>query len=262
LVEQHAVSRFWPLPSAPCTQARLWIAQGNLAAANHWAQSSGLDQAQTPISYLDEATYLTVARLRIAEGAFDVAGSLLLRLHQAAATGRNGSLIEILMLQAVTYAAQEQGEKARSILAQALRLAGGPMGAEGYVRLFVDEGEAMQLLIAECRLRIVDARQQAYLDKLLAAFGKQQLPEDKTLSTEQPQIQNPKSPIQNLIEPLSDRELEVLRLVAAGLSNRQIAEQLIVTVGTVKTHINHIFGKLGVQSRTQAIVRGQTCGLL
>ena len=84
-----------------------------------------------------------------------------------------------------------------------------------------------------------------YVDQVLAALGNQQSQEDKMLSTAHPNIQN-------LLEPLSDRELEVLQLVAIGLSNTQIAAQLIVTTGTVKTHINHIFGKLAVQSRTQA----------
>jgi LuxR family maltose regulon positive regulatory protein len=270
LVQQHEVSRFWPLPSTACYQARLWIAQGNLAAANLWAQTSGLNGAPTLLPHLDEAAYLTLARLRIAEGSLAVAESLLLELHQAAASaGRSGSLIEILILQAVTYAAQKQSEMAMSVLAQALSLA----EPEGYIRLFVDEGEAMRLLILDFRFWHPEgARQQlpieqnrklsVYVDKLLAAFNDEQSQEANPLSTEQPQIQNPKSKIQNLVEPLSDRELEVLKLVAAGLSNSQIAARLIVTTGTVKTHVNHILGKLGVQSRTQAVARARALGLL
>lgn len=266
LVQEHELSRFWPLPSPACCQARLWIAQGNLAAASRWAQTSGLNRAHTLIPYLDEAAYLTLARLRIAEGDLEVAESLLLRLYQAAASaGRSGSLIEILILQAVTYAAQKQSEKAMAVLAQALSLA----EPEGYVRLFVDEGEAMRWLLSDFRFWLAQQppteqtpKISVYVDKLLQA--------DEHLLTEQPQIVNRKSEIswptrqgrQNLIEPLSAREQEVLHLIAAGLSNSQIAARLVVTTGTVKTHINHIFAKLGVQSRTQAIARGRELGLI
>jgi len=270
LLQQHAVSRFWPLPSATCTQARLWIAQGNLATANHWAQTNHLHTPHTPIPYLDEAGYLTLARLRIAEGKLAVAESLLRELHQtAAAAGRNGSLIEILILQAVTYAAQQQREQARSVLAQALTLAGGLLSEEGYVRLFVDEGAALRLLLLDFQFWIAqqpnseqNIKLSVYVDKLLAAFGNVQANAGEGLLVEPSTIQNQKSKSKNLIEPLSERELEVLRLVATGFSNSQIAARLIVTTGTVKTHINHIFGKLGVQSRTQAVARAHEFGLL
>jgi LuxR family maltose regulon positive regulatory protein len=124
-----------------------------------------------------------LARLRIAEGRLEVAESLLLRLHQAAtAAGRSGSLIEILILQAVTYAARQQREQTMSVLAQALRLA----EPEGYIRLFVDEGEAMRFLISDFRFWLEQqptSEQKTplsiYADKLLAAFGR---------PTEQPQI--------------------------------------------------------------------------
>jgi LuxR family maltose regulon positive regulatory protein len=270
LIQQHRVSRFWPLPCAACCQARLWIAQGNLAAASRWAGApsgpSGLDQANTLIPYLDEAAYLTLARLRIAEGSLEAAESLLLRLHQAAASaGRNGSLIETLILQALTYAAQKQREKAMSVLAQALSLA----EPEGYIRLFVDEGEAMRFLIFDFRFWISQqphteqtVKLSVYVDKLLVAFGNERSKADDQPVTEQSKIANPNSKIQNLLEPLSERELEVLQLVAAGLSNSQIATRLIVTTGTVKTHINHIFGKLAVQSRTQAAARARELGLV
>ncbi|MEZ4869508.1 MAG: LuxR C-terminal-related transcriptional regulator [Caldilineaceae bacterium] len=263
-VQQYQVSRFWPLPSAACTQARLWIAQGNLAAANPWVQTSGLNESDPSIHYLDEAAYLTLARLRIAEGALAVAESLLLRLHQTAASaGRNGSLIEILILQAITHAAQQQREQAIAVLTQALRLA----EPEGYVRLFVDEGEPIRFLIYDLRFTIYDPGLANYMDQLLAAFaqptGQQSDTETAThLATTSPTIVNRKSQIVNLVEPLSERELEILHLVAAGLSNRQLADNLIVTVGTVKKHLNNIYGKLGVASRTQAIARGRELGLL
>lgn len=265
LLQQHAVSRFWPLPSASCTQARLWLAQGNLAAANRWAQTNQLHSPHPPIPYLDEAAYLTLARLQIAEGMYALAEALLQNLHQSAAmTGRNGSLIEVLILQAVTYAAQRQREKAMSVLEQALRLA----APEGYVRLFVDEGKAVQSLISEFRGWMSqqpkseqNSNLSGYVDTLLAALGNKPANTGEALLGEQPKLQTLKSKVQTLVEPLSERELEVLALVAAGLSNSQIADQLIVTTGTVKTHINHIFGKLSVQSRTQAVARARELGL-
>jgi len=264
LFQQHAVSRFWPLPSAACTQARLWIAQGNLAAASRWAQSSGLAQTPSPIPYLDEVAYVTVARLRLAEGKPVVATSLLQELHQAAAAAdRNGSRIEILMLQAIAYAAQQQRERAMAALTQALSLAVGPIGAEGYVRLFVDEGETMRLLLIEYKRQIVDGRLRAYLDQLLAAFDQPTPTSAAPIVDEPPRLLTSQPATSRaLVESLSERELEVLRLVAAGRSNSQIAAQLIVTTGTIKTHINHIFGKLAVQSRTQAVARARELGLL
>lgn len=269
LVRQHEVSRFWPLPSAACYQARLWIAQGKLADASRWGQASSLDETSTLIPYLDEVAYLTLARLRIAEGRFAVAESLLLRLHQgAAAAERRGSLIEILILQAIAYAAQRHNEQAMAVLAQALRLA----EPEGYIRLFVDEGQAMGGLIADFRLWLgqqPDPEQNASLaifaDNLLAAFGSENSPEaaPEQLRSARPLMDTHlAADIHRLIEPLSDREREVLQLVAVGFSNSQIAARLIITTGTVKTHINHIFGKLGVQSRTQAVAHARKLGLL
>jgi len=112
LIQQHQVSPFWPLPSAACCQARLWIAQGNLAAASHWGQTNRLDQAGTPGAYLYEVEQVTLARLLIAQGNLEAAEALLLRLHRAAtAAQRNGSLIEILILQAISCAAQNAMKK-------------------------------------------------------------------------------------------------------------------------------------------------------
>jgi LuxR family maltose regulon positive regulatory protein len=255
LVQQYEVSRFWPLPSAACTQARLWIAQGNLAAASRWAQTSGLNQAHSLIPYLDEAAYLMLARLRIAEGSLEIAEALLLRLHQAAASaGRSGSLIEILILQAVTYAAQKQGEQAMAVLAQALSLA----EPEGYIRLFVDEGKPVAELLRRMNGSREHRRRKEYIYKLLLVFETNESGINPISSSLHPSsvIFHP------LVEPLSVREQEILQLLAEGLSNNQIATRLIITTGTVKTHLNRIFGKLGVESRTQAIARGRATGLI
>ena len=144
LIQHHHVSRFWPLPSAACYQARLWIAQGNLIEADKWAQVSELNPADPPVAFLYEVEYLTLARLLIAQGNLDVAETLLVRLYgTAASAGRGGSLIEILTLQAITFAAQKRSEEAMSALAQALSLA----EPEGFMRIFLDEGEPMREVI-------------------------------------------------------------------------------------------------------------------
>lgn len=241
LTQQHRVSRFWPLPSAVCYQARLWIAQGNLAKANQWAEDNGLRPEDSTDAFLFEAEYLTLSRLLIAQGNLDAAETLLLGLNKsAAAAGRNGRLIEILILLAITFAAQKRNEEALSALADALSLAEG----EDFVRIFLDEGQPLTELLRRAVARDLHA---SYALRLLNALG------EKATATASPQP---------LIEPLSERELEVLHLLADGLSNDAIARKLFLSTGTVKVHLKHIYGKLAVNSRTQAVVRSRELNLL
>jgi LuxR family maltose regulon positive regulatory protein len=251
VVHQREVSRFWPIPSASCYQARLWIAQGNLALSSHWAQDSGLDRPDSPVTYLYEAENLTMARLLIAQLKLDAAETLLLRMYQVVASaGHNGGLIEILILQAITFAAQESSEEAFNALERALALA----EPEGFIRIFVDEGEPMREVIRNWRLvqrkdpTELQTRLMTYADKLLEAFADNapQLPIEPADSL---------LPQSSLIEPLTARELEVLHLIAEGLSNDAIAQKLFLSTGTVKVHLKHIYGKLDVNSRTQAVAR-------
>jgi LuxR family maltose regulon positive regulatory protein len=243
VIQQHQVSHFWSLPPAACYQARLWLAQGNLAATSRWAQASGLNQDDNPVTYLpvtylNEVENLTLARLLIAQGHLEAAETLLRRLHQAAAAaGRGGSLIEILILQALTCAAQHRGEEALAALGQALSLA----EPEGFVRIFLDEGAPMVELLRQAVARGMHA---AYALHLLQTLG-------ETAPAPQP-----------LIDPLSERELDVLRRVAAGYSNHEIAQDLVVADSTVKRHISNIYGKLAVGSRTQAVAKARELGLL
>jgi LuxR family maltose regulon positive regulatory protein len=150
---------------------------------------------------------------------------------------RNGSLIEILILQALAFAAQKRDEEALSVLEQALDLA----EPEGFVRIFLDEGASMAKLL---RRAVAQDQHASYALRLLSALGE---------TTTAPQ---------SLIEPLSERELEVLRWVAAGYSNQEIAQELVLAVSTVKKHINNIYGKLEVGSRTQAVAKARELGLL
>jgi LuxR family maltose regulon positive regulatory protein len=150
-----------------------------------------------------------------------------------------------------------QGNTARALgcLERALRLA----EPEGYIRTFVDEGEPMRSLIEELRLAIArrrpgDPRLLAYMDRLLSAFAGESLES----ALDAPSDQQPTT--SNLVEALSERELEVLRLIQAGFSNEEIAEQLVIAVSTVKTHVNNLYGKFGVHSRTQAIAAARELG--
>ncbi len=238
LVQHDPGSRFWPLPQPACYQARLWIAQGDFAAADHWAQTIGFDQSDASIPYLYEAEYLTLARLWIAQGKLESAETLLLRLRRGAASSRRcGSLIGILVLQAIAFAAQERIAEALSAFEQALALA----EPEGFVRVFLDEGTPVTALLRQAVAHGSHAR---YALRLLNAAGE------------------PTTAPQSLIEPLSERELQVVRRVAAGYSNQEIARDLVLAVSTVKKHVNNIYGKLEVRNRTQAVAKARELGLL
>jgi LuxR family maltose regulon positive regulatory protein len=150
--------------------------------------------------------------------------------------------IEGLALQALVWEEQGQGERALAALGETLALA----EPGGYVRLFVDHGPAMATLLARARARGLAP---GYVGQLLAAY-----PEAGPATAP-----SPESP---LIEPLSEREREVLRLVADGLTNQQIADELVIALSTVKSHTHSIYGKLGVQNRTQAIAQARALDLL
>ncbi len=178
--------------------------------------------------------------------------------HEAQATGHGMMLIKALVLQALAYQAEGNYRQALTTLEQALTLA----APEGYVRAFVDAGEPMHRLLRSLRQATADVGLASYMEKLLAVFDGVGDPSvNRTATTVQTALGRAHK-IQNLIEPLSDRELEILHLVADGLSNSEVSDKIIVTVGTVKKHLNNIYGKLGVISRTQAIAKARTLNLL
>jgi len=236
------------LDFASAVRAQLELMGGHLAVAVRWTEASGLS-ALDELAYPREREYLIFARVRIGQGRLDPAGPFLseaLRVleglrEDAEAKARMGSALEILILQALAFSAQGKGTEALTVLERALTLA----EPEGYIRLFVDEGEPMVALLSHAYARGIAPD---YISTLLSAAGS-------------PTLAAP-SPAGSLLEPLTERELDILRLLVTGLSNAAMARELVITVGTVKSHVNHIYGKLGVNSRTQAIARAHTLQLL
>jgi LuxR family maltose regulon positive regulatory protein len=264
-------------------KTRVWVAQGRLAEALGWARKQGLS-AEDELSYLREFEHITLARILLArygsdhiDSAIHEAIGLLERLLKAAQEGgRMGSVIEILLLQALAQHMQGDIPAALLPLGQALTLA----EPEDYVRIFLDEGEPMRLLIEDLRGKIVDgsfAVSQSqpmellpYIERLLRSFSTGQ-----TATTDQQHspalapvgrrlgVQvSPILPIENLVEPLSQRELEVLRLLKTELSGPEIARELTIALSTVRTHTESIYSKLNVKTRRAAVKRAIELNLI
>ncbi len=256
LDEAEQVDYFVPVPyvrPVGAMKARIWIAQGKLSEAQNWATDRGLS-IDDELSYLLEFENITLARLLIAlykyggmVDALNKASGLLARLLKAAQEGeRKGSVIEILILQALALHAQRDIPAALKPLAKGLALA----EQEGYVHLFVDEGAPMAQLLSET---VAQEFYPAYAETLLADFEGKDEKRDLTKSGPIAEI---------LLEPLSQREKEVLQLIAQGLSNREISERLFLALNTVKGHNRKIFAKLQVQRRTEAVARARELDLL
>ena len=244
LARKHHLTPGVPEIMAAC-RVRLWLGRGDLLSAAGWAAERQL-ALNDEISPLNEVEQIAVARVLVVGRQWERANSLLARLRQAAeATGRKGRLIEILAVQAAALQAQGDVTQAVATLEHGLSLA----APEGYIRTFVDEGEPMARLLRTAAARGVAPE---YVRTLLAAFR-----DEATGDRGAPETAD-----SVLTEPLGQRELEVLRLIDAGLSNNQIAEELCVAVSTVKKHINHIYDKLDVGSRTQALAKAREARIL
>ena len=234
-------------------QAQMELAHGHLAAAIRWADTSGLCIYDKEPGYLQERTYLILARVRIAQGRSDPAGpflrdslNLLARLlEDAQSKARIGSVLEILMLRALALEAQGDQAGAMNALEHALTLA----ESQGYMRLFLDEGAPMEHLLRQAHARSLAQDCIAHLLKALKKQGRA----SRYLAAAR------SSP---LVEPLSEREREVLQLLLEGASNCAIASRLVLSVNTVKKHVYNICSKLGVQSRMQAIAKARTIAML
>ena len=252
-----------PLPDVrPVTamRVRIWLKQGKLADAKRWASEQRLS-VDDGLSFIREFEYITLARVLITtgkndreSGSLNIAFRLLGRLLQEAeAGGRMGSVIQILLLQALAYQAQDNLPHALASLERAMSLA----EPEGYIRIFVDEGRLMRLLV-EKQSRNRGHQLSGYADKLLAAFA-QPMATPKLVGPGRTRaIIHQKS---DAIDPLSERELDVLKLLRTELSGPEIAKQLIVSLNTVRTHTKSIFTKLGVNNRRAAVRRAEELDL-
>jgi LuxR family maltose regulon positive regulatory protein len=248
-VLQQAEQRLHMLSSSTAQlvacRVRLWIAQREVTRGTAWGQACGLKPEDQP-SYQREWEYLTLVRLLLVQHRADETIFLLRRELRMAEKGkRTGSMIEILMLQALAHQALGQTQQALFQLTQALQLA----QPHGYARLFLDEGPALAALLHQAAARQIVP---GYVHALLAQF-----PDTVARSAVQE-----KAGLPLLLEALSGREREVLRLVAAGLSNQETAAHLYITAGAVKKHLSNIYSKLGVSSRTQALARARELDLL
>jgi LuxR family maltose regulon positive regulatory protein len=228
-------------------KARLHLASGDLASASsEWERAAGVGEVRR---YSRELERLVLARLLVAR---DEPGEALGQLAPLQETARAaGRKIEVLALQALALRAKGERERAVGTLAEALVLA----EPEGYVRTFVDEGPQM----AELLSAVLEARQRGRLEPL------RRVPAHylrKLLTALERDASGAEMSAAGLPEPLSERELEVLQLIAAGKTNRQIASELFVSVGTVKTHINNAYRKLDAHSRTQALARARELDLI
>jgi LuxR family transcriptional regulator, maltose regulon positive regulatory protein len=231
----------------PALKARVWTAQGRLGEALGWAREQGLS-VDDDLTYLREFEHITLARMLLAqhqderaEHSLHQASRLLERLLLAAEAGeRTGRVIEILVLQALTRQRLGNIPAALACLERAVTLA----EPEGYLRVFIDEGPPMASLLRAAAKQGIAGN---YVRRLLAAVGET----------------GHASPIeQALIEPLSERELEVLRLLGTELDGPAIARELMVSLNTVRTHTKHIYAKLAVTSRRAAVRRAKELDLL
>jgi LuxR family maltose regulon positive regulatory protein len=233
-------------------EIQIRLAQGDTAAARRWAQASGLS-VDDELEFHRHQEYCTLARVLIACGELGDALTYLARLlEMAEAASAMGLAIGVLVLQAIALRAKGQVDRALTTLSRALALA----EPEGYVRTFIDEGAPMGHLLRQAIVRGIAA---SYANKLLAALEGET--KDKAPALPVPsQVEG--SGIEGLIEPLSEREREVLRLLTTHLSRREIAEELCVSVNTVRFHVKNIYAKLGVHSRSDAIQRAAELNLL
>jgi LuxR family maltose regulon positive regulatory protein len=237
----------WLTSLTEARQARIWLVQNKLDAVSQWIQERGPDADDDP-TYQREAGHMVLARLMMAQGRQDEALGLLQRLLESAqAGGRTSRVIELLNLQALAAQAGDEPTRALTSLERALSLA--ELG--GFVRIFVDEGPPMARLLYQA---LDGGIAPDYTRRLLAAFPV--VEPDKTASF------STKVAESELIEPLSEREIEVLRLIAEGLTNREIATRLFLSVNTVKAHSRNIYGKLGAHNRTEAAARAQALGIV
>lgn len=230
-VRQHDF--LFRLADVAAVQVIVLLRQGNLAAAADLAETYGLHFSQ--------------ARIYLAQGDSGRALAALAPMQQAADREWRDEQLQVLLLQALVYWAQAERETAVSLLTEALALA----KPGGIIRLFVDEGSSMARLLYEALARGIEP---TYVRQLLAAFP--------VADAEPPPSSTPTAVEAGYVEPLSEREIEVLQFIAEGLTNQEVANRLYLSLHTVKVHAHNIYGKLGVKNRTQAVAKARALGIL
>jgi LuxR family maltose regulon positive regulatory protein len=228
-------------------QARLNLIQNRLEAVNHLIEESD-QNTEKGISLIYDDIVVVRARLLLLQGNYQQASQILESLIEPTqAGGSTTRLIEVLALLALVKHAAGEAFSAIQYLTCALSLA----EPGGYVRVFVDEGPQMARLLYEALSQGIASN---YVQHLLAAFP--------STKGEQPESRKTQIVDGRLIEPLSERELEILQLIADGLTNQEIGSNLYLSLNTVKAHTRNIYGKLGINSRTQAVARARALGIL
>jgi LuxR family maltose regulon positive regulatory protein len=240
-------------------RARLNLSLGNLEEAIRWVDERELDSTgivnggqpekltSSSFTLLELSEYTTWVRILIAQGRYQEAQSVLdLCLSMAQETNQLRRILECQILQAVLHQGMGKMDSAVQIIREALDLA----NEHGYFRIFLDEGEELVQLLYEASRRGIEPD---FAGKLLAAYTHTEaLPKGRPLTADALEI----------VEPLSERELEVLGLIAQGMSNQEIARKLVLSLSTVKWHSGNIYGKLGAKNRTQAVAKARQLGIL
>ncbi len=230
-----------PLPNVRpvgAQRARLFLRHGQVGRAVEWAQNQGLT-IEDELNFLKEYEHLTLARIRLTKGEAAEIISFLDRLLIAAeAGGRIASVIDIHIVRGLAYQTLQEKEAGLDALKKALSLA----APQQYVRPFLEAGTQLQALLASAEVQKAEPEFVSYLLSHLTS---------PTPSANQ-----------QLIEPLSEREIEVLQLIANGLSNQDISQRLFLSLSTIKGHNQNIFGKLMVKRRTEAVARARELGLI
>jgi ATP/maltotriose-dependent transcriptional regulator MalT len=247
--------------AAETAQVKFWLAQGDWQAAARWAAFSDEKAfaSDDQFRFKDELVQITQARVFISQNKLDDAIGLLTHLEEAARScGRLGRLIEILILKALAMHRMGDHPQADIALTKSLELA----EPEGYLRIFLDEGQPMQNLLTQWLAHAGTNPLREYAIRLLSQFEA----EPQTITAAQGKNSPTGGPSaslgQALIEPLSQRELEVIHLIALGRTNQEIAQQLIISLGTVKAHTASIYRKLDVANRTEAVACARQLGIL
>ena len=234
----------WVMPQISAWQVRIWLAEGKLDDAAQWLNDNS-PSIDGDLPYVYEADYVAVARILLVQKQFDAAVDLLTRLQDVAeAGGRYLRVIELLLLLALTAQARDDLPQALSFLDQALQLG----ESRGMIQTFVIEGPALARLLYTALQQDIEP---SYVQRILAAFPVEAPQELKAGPSEET----------DWLEPLTDRESEILQLIGEGLTNKEISSRLYLSTNTIKTHLRNIFGKLGVNNRIQAVARGRALGI-